>query len=192
MKPNVEAHVFAKQAQQKKDHDSSERQIDIGSKVLAKRHGEIKLVQFIDSLTIFYPLVEVIANWSHTEVNFLDVRVALKDGFIVTDLYTKLTNKHLYLTYNSCQPPYCTKSIPYRQARHTCSDFIKRSNELFTKLKEKGYPKYTIVLGINKAFKNTEWIFFLYHQQKGRHPFVITYNPILLIFPFTLFLMSYS
>ena len=69
------------------------------------RHG--KLIQFIDSLKQFHPTIKVTVNWSHTDVNFLDVSVALKDGLIVTDLYTKPTDKHLYLTYNRCHPPHC-------------------------------------------------------------------------------------
>ena len=61
------------------------------------RHGEGKLIQFIDSLKQFHPTIKVTVNVSHTDINFLDVSVALKDGLIVTDLYTKPTDKHVYL-----------------------------------------------------------------------------------------------
>jgi hypothetical protein len=51
-------------------------------------------------------------------------------GSMSTDIYNKPTDKHQYLSPQSCHPKHCTKSIPYSQALR-----IKRicSNEQTTK-----------------------------------------------------------
>ena len=44
------------------------------------------------------------ADWSYSSVNSLDVKVILKDGKIITDLYVKPTDNHQYLDSSSCHP----------------------------------------------------------------------------------------
>jgi hypothetical protein len=62
-------------------------------------------------------------KWTESEEN-------LNRFFMSTDIYNKPTDKHQYLSPQSCHPKHCTKSIPYSQALR-----IKRicSNEQTTK-----------------------------------------------------------
>ena len=49
--------------------------------------------------------------------------VLVKDGFIETDLYTKPSNKHHYLSISSCHPQHTKRSIPYSLVlRRICSN----------------------------------------------------------------------
>jgi hypothetical protein len=63
-----------------------------------------------------------------------------------TDIYSKSTDKHQYLSPQSCHPKHCTKSIPYSQALR-----IKRicSNEQTTK-KRLGELKWVNIVGMVK------------------------------------------
>ena len=54
----------------------------------------------------------------------VDLTLLLQDGFISTDIYSKPTDSHLYLPYNSSHPDHCKKAIPYGVAlriRRNCS-----------------------------------------------------------------------
>ena len=48
-------------------------------------------------------------TWSYNSVNFLDAKVILKDGKIITDLYVKPTDTHQYIDSSSCQIYHCKK-----------------------------------------------------------------------------------
>jgi hypothetical protein len=43
------------------------------------------------------------------------IYTTVKEGNMTTDLYSKTTDKHQYLSPNSCHPKYCFKSIPFSQ-----------------------------------------------------------------------------
>jgi hypothetical protein len=49
-------------------------------------------------------------------MSFLDTTTTVKEGNITTDLYSKPTEKHQYLSPSSCHPKHCFKSIPFSQA----------------------------------------------------------------------------
>ena len=63
-------------------------------------------------------------------ISFLDTYTTCENGIMLTDIYNEPTDKHQYLSPQSCHPKQCTKSIPYSQALR-----IKRicSNEQTTK-----------------------------------------------------------
>ena len=42
--------------------------------------------------------IKFTVSQSTEEVNFLDVRVILKDGKLITSVYSKYTDSHLYLS----------------------------------------------------------------------------------------------
>ena len=56
------------------------------------------------------------ADCSYSSVNFVDVKVIMKDGKIITDLHVKPTDTHQCLGSSSCHPYHCKESIPYSQA----------------------------------------------------------------------------
>ena len=72
-------------------------------------HGEEKLKEFIDVLNKKHPTIKFTAEWSKTQINFLDVTVSLENGKIKTDLYVKSTDTHQYLHSSSCHPYHCKK-----------------------------------------------------------------------------------
>ena len=55
-------------------------------------YGEEKLKEFIDVLNKKHPTIKFTAEWSKTQINFLDVTVYLENGNIKTDLYVKPTD----------------------------------------------------------------------------------------------------
>ena len=62
-------------------------------------------------------------------VPFLDVMVTLADGCIDTDLYSKKTDAHLYLRYDSCHPKSCVKGLAKGEllrVRRICSTHYSR------------------------------------------------------------------
>ena len=76
-------------------------------------HREEKLKEFIDVLNKKHPTIKFTAEWSKTQINFLDVTVYLENEDIKTDLYVKPTDTHQYLHSFSCHPYRCKKAYLY-------------------------------------------------------------------------------
>ena len=91
-----------------------------------------------------HPTIKFTAEWSKTQINFLDVTVSLENGKIKTDLCVKPTDTHQYLHSSSCHP---YQGIPYSQTlrlNRICSDstsFDRRCNYLESWLLERGYKE---------------------------------------------------
>ena len=83
--------------------------------------------------------------YSEHTLNVLDLTLHLQDGFIITDIYAKPTDSHLYLPFSSSHPAHCKRAIPYGVAlrvRRNCStdEFLsKRCVEYKGYLKSQGY-----------------------------------------------------
>ena len=72
---------------------------------------------------------------SETELVFLDTKVHFKNGFLISEIYSKPTDSHEYLNPKSSHPPNVVKNIPYSIAlrvRRNCSD-RKEDDTLFKK-----------------------------------------------------------
>ena len=104
-----------------------------------------------------HPTIKFTAEWSKTQINFLDVTVSLENGKIKTDLCVKPTDTHQYLHSSSC---HSYQGIPYSQTlrlNRICSDstsFDRRCNYLESWLLERGYKEKEVrkqVLG-GRAF----------------------------------------
>ena len=67
---------------------------------------------YIYIIYIIHPTIKFTADWSYSSVNFLDVKVIMKGGKIITDLYVKPTDTHQYLDSSSCHPYHCKKKYP--------------------------------------------------------------------------------
>ena len=50
-------------------------------------HGEESLKLSLEKINSIHPTIKFTADWSYSSVNFLDVKVIMKDGKIITDLY---------------------------------------------------------------------------------------------------------
>ena len=99
-------------------------------------HGEGKLKEFTDVLNKKHPTIKFAAEWSKTQINFLDVTIYLENGKIKIDLRVKPTDTHQYLNSSSCHRYHCKKGIPYSptlRLNSICSystSFDKRCNDL--------------------------------------------------------------
>ncbi|CAN7976810.1 unnamed protein product, partial [Ixodes persulcatus] len=120
-------------------------------------HAENELLKFIADFNSAHPSIRFTHSYSKTDINFLDVRVIIKDTTLVTQLYRKPTDSQRYLHFDSCHPRPCRTSIPYSQDhrfKRVCSnsdDFDSNANQLREVLKEQKYPEKIINDAISKA-----------------------------------------
>ena len=75
-------------------------------------HGEESLKLLLEKINNIHPTTKFTADWSYSSVNFLDVKVIMKDAKIITDMYVKPTDTHQYLDSSSCHPYHCKKKYP--------------------------------------------------------------------------------
>ena len=78
-------------------------------------HSREALNIFLEDLNEFHKTIKFTYESSPESVNFLDITVYLKNGNLHHKLYTKPTDSHLYLRFDSCHPIHNKKSIPYSQ-----------------------------------------------------------------------------
>ena len=79
------------------------------------QHGETELDIFIEHMNTCSEHIKFTTERSTKEIAFLDTLVKLVGRSIHTDLYSKPTDSHNYLYYNSAHPQKCKDSIPYSQ-----------------------------------------------------------------------------
>ena len=103
--------------------------------------------QYINSL---YPTIKFQLVYSDSYLDMLDVTLHLTDGFIWTDVNSKLSDSHLYLPLSSSHPKHNFKAIPYGVAlrlKRNCSEnefFTKRREEYSGYLVNQGYPAHLV------------------------------------------------
>ena len=78
-------------------------------------HSLDLLHDFINSINNQHSNIIFISNISTTSVNFLHVTIDLHGGNISTKAYTKSTDTHAFLSYNSFHPRHIKQSIIYSQ-----------------------------------------------------------------------------
>ena len=105
------------------------------------------------------PSIKFEADTSMDIVHFLDVSVLLDNkGNISRTLYTKPTDSHNYINYQSCHPGACRDGIPYGQflrLRRICSiedDFVEKSKTMALHFHQANYPKKLIQYSFERAF----------------------------------------
>ena len=87
-------------------------------------------------------------------LEFLDVRVHLRNGYVTPEIYSKETDSHEYLHPTSAHPPTASGNNPYSVAlrvRRNCSDrepgdslFVKNLIQCKAYLLHSGYDEETI------------------------------------------------
>ena len=96
---------------------------------------------------------------STEQVNFLDVCVKLNQGDIMTTVYSKPTDSHLYLNSNSNHPRHVIRNIPKSQflrLKRICSnpiDFVRKSSTYAQYFISRGYDKADIEGAIREVTK---------------------------------------
>ena len=67
-------------------------------------HSIEELLQFPQHANQIHPNIKVELRCRRDAIEFLDTMVKVEDGALTTDLYTKPSDKHLYVNYKSCHP----------------------------------------------------------------------------------------
>jgi hypothetical protein len=74
--------------------------------------GDLKsLLRFVDHANSIHENIKIELRWNRLSIEFLDTLVKIDNGRVYTDLYTKPTDKHLYLRADSCHPPHTKKAL---------------------------------------------------------------------------------
>jgi hypothetical protein len=109
-------------------------------------HSIEELHEFVDYLNNRVPTIKFTVEVSEEQIAFLDVKVKKAGDRIIADLFTKTTDSHDYLLYNSAHPQRCKDRIPYSQflrLRRICSrdkDFDRHVIYFSTHFVRRGYP----------------------------------------------------
>ena len=112
-------------------------------------HGEVALQKFLEYLNNAHHSIKFTMEFSSERIIFLDtiVKKALYSNRLLVELYTKPTDTHNYLHFNSFHPGHTKRGGPYGQflrIRRNCSllaDYDKHSCYIKKKYTERGYPE---------------------------------------------------
>ena len=103
---------------------------------------------FVTWLNSLMPgVVKFTANYSCSEVEFLDLVIKIENGKLKTDLFIKPSNLQLYLNHDSNHPDPCKTGLVYGQALRVierCTDTqdaLGHMEKLKVKLLERKYPE---------------------------------------------------
>jgi hypothetical protein len=157
---------------------------DVGLKWI---HSDKELDEFFEHANSIHPSIKFTNEVSKTKLYFLDTTTTVNEGNMTTDLYSKPTDKHQYLSPSSCHPKHCFKSIPFSQAirirvKRICSTVEttkQRLGDLRHHLKRQGYNDKVIESGFSKASEIDRNDLLEYKEKKinKRVPLVLTYHP---------------
>ena len=148
-------------------------------------HGIEALEEFTEFANNIHENVKVKLRWSEEKIEFLDTMVHIADGQLWTDLYSKPSDKHLYLQRKSCHPGSTKKAIPYGlgiRAKRICSkeeDYLKNRTELKGQLRKRGYSGRFIEAQLKKVDKMDRKDLIRYkcrEEKTERVPLVLTYS----------------
>ena len=112
--------------------------------------GHDSLLEFINHMNTRDSNFRFTQEISENHINFLDTKISIENNKLVTDLYSKPTDSHNYLRYDSSHPQRCKDSIHYSQflrIRRICSNsdtFEKHVSDYSNYFKMKGYPEKLI------------------------------------------------
>ena len=122
-------------------------------------NGIESLNTFFEYLNNCLPSIKFEMDQSITQIHFLDVTVSIDEQHnIQTDLYTKPTDSHNYLNYNSAHPRHCRDGIPYSQflrLKRICSKeetFTHQCREMSKNFIKADYPPIVISDAFARVF----------------------------------------
>lgn len=153
-------------------------------------HGKDELDKFLDyvqqyaSTNNMKSKISYDVNISDDHVNFLDIKVNLKEGRLETDLFSKPTDSHTYLRFDSCHPQHTKKGIlksQFLRLNRICSDkstLLRRIDEFKTYFRDQNYPIQQIENAIQDTFKHTPDT--KKHDTKNSEnitPCIVTFHP---------------
>jgi hypothetical protein len=151
-------------------------------------HGVDSLKACIDHANNIHDNIKVELRWSTGEIDFLDTRVVLANGDMYTDLYTKPTDKQLYINNSSCHPTNTKKVLAYSlglRIRRICKrdvDYTRRRRDLKTQLRKRGYAGRQIesqLRRVDAADRNSLLTNSKHRTTSDRVPLVVTFSKLL-------------
>ena len=113
---------------------------------------------FLDWLNSLMPgVINLKCTFSEDTLEFLDIKIKIRNGRLETELYVKPTNLQLFLDYNSNHPAHCKDAIVYCQALRVverCSELGSAQpnlDNLRSKFTDRGYPVDLVERQFEKA-----------------------------------------
>ena len=144
------------------------------------------LNEFLEHCNSFHHSIKFTYESSMEKINFLDTTSYIKNGTIITDLHTKQTDKHQFLSPKSCHPKHCSRGIPFSQAlriKRICSTENTKNarlGQLRKHLVVRGYNNNIIDSAFERANKTSRQELLEYKDKNkaaNRTPLVLTYHP---------------
>ena len=143
-------------------------------------HGLNSLLDFHTHFNSYHQSIKFSIEHSTSSIPFLDVTTKLRNNTINTTLYTKPTDNHTFLNYNSNHPYKLKKSIIYSaciRLRRICEDqqeYIQHTANLARKFLNSDYPIKLIKKAFDKAssLNRQELLQYKPHQTNDRIPMV--------------------
>ncbi|XP_041420362.1 uncharacterized protein LOC121394192 [Xenopus laevis] len=93
----------------------------------------------------YHPTIKFTGEWSNTSLNFLDVKLGICGNSIITEMYSKPTDRNTLLLSSSYHNPHTMNAIPksqYLRARRIAStdtQYKSAANLLTKKFSQRGY-----------------------------------------------------
>ena len=111
-------------------------------------YSQKELHTFLEYLNRFHHSIKFTMEYSDKQIVFLDtiVKKSTKNNRLIVELYTKPTDTHNYLHFQSYHPSHTKRGGPYGQflrVRRNCtldSDYEKHSSYIKDKYIQRGYP----------------------------------------------------
>ena len=122
-------------------------------------HRKNKLEDVLDHINRVHETIKFTAEYSMTEIAFLDTLVYKLSGNWATKVYHKKTDEKMYLHYSSAHPRSQKNAIPYSlfvRCKRICTEtrhFFMEVQDITQKLAHRGYQHELIVKSFLKANK---------------------------------------
>ena len=117
---------------------------------------------FMAEFNLFSDDIKFTCEYNKDTISFLDLKVTLSNGKLITSFYSKPIDCHQYLHYDSCHPGHTKRSMVYSQAlkiKMVCSqesDFNGHSLNLRSWDLKLGYPEKNINTEMSKVMFNVD------------------------------------
>ena len=132
----------------------------------------------------FIPQIKFDTNYSYKQINVLDTTVTIENDSLITSIYTKLTDRHVFVHQKSYHPRSTKKAIPFSQAlriKRICSmedDYREGITKLKQQFMERGYKESELqTITESKQYQYRDDL--LKHRKKSGNDnitFITTYN----------------
>ena len=149
-------------------------------------HGEESLKKFIDYLNSLHDTIKFTHEMSYSQIDFLDTTVKFgQDRGLITTLFNKHTDTHLYLEYSSAHPQSVLTKGPFGQylrLRRICTlnhDFEANAKKLTEYYLKRGYPLKSLKKHYLRARKfSQDELLETVSKKANEAPVMVTqYNP---------------